>query len=471
MIRTQQRRVPWRWAAYLGFMAAGVQFAQHSAGNPLAFLVKKFVDEPWLIVMITGANQVISVLVAPYTSWKADRIWTRWGRRKPLMVVGWSMMAIGVAIIPFATNIYVLVLALVLWLVSYDFGYMGIWTPLYYEVVPSQQRGRSQVIRKFIGIPMNMVYNYFLISQLDEKYNLPVGAWLRLGDFSLQFNGYHVIFLSGSVALAVVLVMLLFGLKETKPVNPVPAKKFSLGTYFLSLFGNHQWRMVYSLIFCVACMTAGLSSLGGLLIRDQWHYNMKDLGLMGTIQVALDVAIILPVSAFIVDRFNRFKIFQWGLFLSTLHPLAYWLFIRYFAPNHIPSIPWIIGFSMFNAVVDGTATIALEPLIYDLIPRNMMGTVNSGFLLIRHLLGVVITYGVGFWVTAHAWLFNLPRIADKNGTLVRNYDYTSGYLYVFGLGVAGCIVAWYFGYQLKTGRIIQYGKLEDEGHAVEMKDR
>jgi MFS family permease len=450
-------------------MAAGVQFAQHSGGAPLTFMIKKFVDQPWLIVMIAGANQVLSVLVAPYASWKADRIWTRFGRRKPFMMLGWSLMAVGVAIIPFAANIEVLIMALVLWLVSFDFGYMGVWTPLCFEVVPSQQRGRSQVIRKFIGIPMSMGYNYFLIRQLDNTYDLPVGAWLNLGEFALRFNGYHVIFLSGSLALVAALTMLVFGLKETPPTNPATEKKFTLGTYFLSLFGNHQWRMIYSLIFCIACMTAGLASLGPLLIRDQWHYNMKDLGLMGTIQVALDVAIILPVAALIVDRFNRFKIFQWGLLLSTLHPLAYWLFVKYFVPNHIPSIPWIIGFNMFNAVVDGTAAIALEPLLFDLIPRNMMGTVNSGFLLVRHMLGVMITYGVGFWVTAHGWLYKLPMVAGKEGKLLRGYDYMSGYLYVFALGVAGCIVAWYFGHQLKTGRIIQYGKLEDEGHPVEMK--
>jgi len=469
VIRTQQKKVPWSWAFYMALMGAFIGFAQHNGGAPLTLVVKKFVERPWLIVMITSMNQVISVLIAPYTSWKSDRIWTRWGRRKPLMFIGLSLSALGLAIVPFAPNIWVLVLAVVIWLASYDFGYMGIWTPLCYEVVPSPQRGRFQVIRRYIGFPINLAFTYFMLKQFENNYNLPVGKWIRigqwtpLGDLALHFTGAHVTFLGGVVSLIIVITLLLPRLQEVRPDKPMPEKKFSLGVYFLSLFGNHQWRMIYSLIFCVACMTAGLSSLGVLLIKEQFGYNMKQLAIMSTIQSILDLAIILPVSAFIVDRYNRFRIFQIGLLLSTVHPISYWLFVKYLVPGHIPGIPWIIGFGMFNAVVDGTAVIALEPLIYDLIPRRFMGTVNSGFLLIRHLLGIFIANGVGIWVSVHAWLF-LPKDAAGKQT----YDYMSGFLYVFGLGVAGCVVCWYFGRQLKSGRIVQYGKLEDEGHPVDI---
>ena len=477
MIRTQQKRVPWRWPVYLGVLAAGIAFANGNVGAPLTLTVKKFVDKPWLIVMITSVNQAFSMLVAPYASWKADRIWTRFGRRKPFMMLGWVLMAVGLAIVPFAPNVWILMLAIIIWQVSFDFGYVGVWTPLCFEVVPSPQRGRAQVIRKFIGIPISLFFNWVLIRQFEEHYSLSPGTWLekvpwlsRLvrDGWTIQFTGEHVIYLSGVAALGVILTMLIFGLKETRPDKAVTGERFALGRFFLSLFGNRQWRMIYLLIFCVACMTAGLAALGTLLIKEQFHYDMKDLGMMTTISIILEVSIILPLAALVVDRFNRFRIFQVGLLLSTIHPIAFWLFVKYLAPNHIPAIPWIIFFTMFNAVVDGTASIALEPLIFDLIPRSHMGTVNSGFLLIRGMLGIGITNGVGFWVTGHAWLWGLPSVADKEGKLMQTYDYMSGYLYVFALGVAGCLVAWYFGRELRSGRIIQYGKLEDEAHPATM---
>ena len=637
MVRTQLKRVPWRWAAYLGLLSAGVQFAHHNAGAPLTLLVNKFIERPWLLVVILGVNNVLSMFIAPYSSWKADRIWTRWGRRKPMMIIGWSMMAIGLIIAPLVGNIYLLVLAIVLYWVAFDFGHMGVWTPLCYEVVPSPQRGRFQVIKRFIGIPLGLSYTWFMIRQFDDHYRwnlstqafaLPTPTWsawhfpffswripftswhLPLPDFNLwdmpwhwickvgipgartlHFSGMYVCFFSGVIVLFVAVMALAFGLKETKPENPIPTEPKKLrqpfpwresfaalfshqrfatalmlalllapvvtlivllpvclvlplvlllrrlrspfirviadwepikallhdlprlwlffGTlfrnrqrimavalalpvilflglvlslplalglplilfvhrlwpYFVSLFGQRQWRMIYLLIFCVACMTAGLSSLGVLLTTKQFGYRMKDLGMMSTITTILDLIIILPVAAFIVDRFNRFKIFQWGLLLSTLHPISYWLFVKFFAPNHIPTIPWIIAFGMFNAVVDGTATIALEPLIYDLIPRKMMGTVNSGFLLIRHFLGIGITYGVGFWVSGFTWTFG--DVYSPVTPSHRCPDYMSGFLYVFALGVAGCVVCWYFGRELKAGRIVQYGKIEDEQELAE----
>lgn len=482
MVLTQMKRVPWRWVFYVALLSAGVQFANNNANIPLTLTVKKFIDKPWLLVMITSINTIFSTVIAPYASWKTDRIWTRFGRRKPFMIAGWSLMVVGLVMAPLAPNIWVLMLAIIIWQVSYDFGYMAVATPLFYEVVPTQQRGRGQVVRRFIQIPLNLTFNYVLIRQYDNHYlwdlktsavGIPIPhfagwklswTWWTTGWAglpTLSFTGAHVVFFSGAAVLVMMLIILILFLKEQRPANPVPAEKFALGTFFFSLFGNRQWRMIYLLLVAVNFMTAGLAALSVLLITDQFHYDTRALGLMNTLAIILEVSIILPLAAFIVDRLDRFKIFQWGLWLSTLHPICYWLFVKLIAPDQIPSISAIIFFTMLNAVVDSTAVIALEPLIFDLVPRNMMGTVNSGFLLVARVLSIGITYGVGFWVSIHAWLFRLP----VNSQGKQSYDYMSGYLYVFALGVIGCFIAWYFGRELRAGRIIMYGKLEDEAPA------
>ena len=110
VIRTLQKRIHW-WAVVLltSTTSVGVMVEALSAA-PLTFTIRKFTADPALISFIGSINLAFSFLVAPYVSWKSDRIWTRWGRRKPFLIGGWSILILALLACPVAPSLWLLIL-------------------------------------------------------------------------------------------------------------------------------------------------------------------------------------------------------------------------------------------------------------------------------------------------------------------------------------------------------------------------
>jgi len=442
MIRTLQKAVSW-WAIALLTTTTGVQsIVEATSGAPLTFTLKKFIDDPALIAFLGSINLAFSFLVAPYVSWKSDRIWTRFGRRKPFLIAGWSVLALALIACPLAPQLWMLVVVVVIWQFATDFGYGAVWSPLLYEVVPSPQRGRAVVIKRLMSTGSLVFFNYVLLSQFDaiHRIRLPLGG-------SATLTGEQVIYFvaAGLVIFAVLNIAL--NVRETKPAEPIVRESFHLLRYLREVFASRQWIMIYLLLFCSVSLSASLGQLAPLLITEQFGYTKKLLGQMQAWQLLLNIFVALPIAGLIADRFDRFRVFQVGLFLSTFHSLVFWVWIKYGTPGEIPVPLVIIAFGLANAIVDTVAALALEPFFYDLTPPNQMGTMNSGFLIVSNLLRMALVTGVGVWVKVYSAHFCAP------GT----YDYMSGYLFVFLVSLGGCAITIFFDRERRAGRIKSYG--------------
>lgn len=445
MIRTGLKRVPWLWVVLLSTTSGVGTLVESVSGSALTFTLRKFIDDPAMITFIGGINIAFNFLVAPYSAWKSDRIWTRGGRRKPFLLVGWSIMALALVAAPLCPSLWMLVLTILVWQFGMDLGYSGPWSPLFYEVVPFAQRGRAVVVKRLMTVLSQLAYNFVLIRQFDRIYHLRfgTGTWIVTGEQLL----YWV------VALLVVGAMahIACNVRETRPPVIPPRERFNPMRYVHETMGNRQYLMIYLLTFASVAMTAGLAQLSPLLITEQFGYTKAALGNMAVISILLNVAVIMPLAALLGDRFDRFRVFQVGLVLSTLHPLVYWFYVKQVAPNQIPLPTVIVAFTVANSLFDSVAGLAIEPYFFDLVPRNQMGTINSGFLFIRGILSVFVTTGVGFWVKGYSAAFAVQG----------RIDYMSGYLYVFGIGVLGCVASLVFQRQRRLGNVVEYGRLEN----------
>ena len=441
MIRTLQKAVSW-WAIALLTTTTGVQsIVEATSGAPLTFTLKKFVDDPALIAFLGSINLAFSFLVAPYVSWKSDRIWTRFGRRKPFIIAGWSVLALALIACPLAPQLWMLVGIIIVWQFATDFGYGAVWSPLLYEVVPPHQRGRAVVIKRLMSTSALVFFNYVLLSQFDSihQISLPIGSFTLTGEQVIYFVA------AGLVVFAV--LNLTLNVKETEPAGHSPKESFHIGRYLREVFASRQWIMIYLLLFCSVSLSASLGQLSPLLITEQFGYTKKLLGEMQTWQLLLNVFIALPVAGLIADRFDRFRVFQIGLFLSTVHSLVFWAWVKMGTPDGIPAPAVIIAFGLANAIVDTVAALALEPFFYDLTPPNQMGTMNSGFLIVSNLLKMCLVTGVGLWVKFYSAMF------APAGT----FDYLSGYLFIFLVGMGGVAISIFFDRERRAGRIKTYG--------------
>lgn len=448
---TGRSHVPWIWVFLLACPTTVNAFLEAISGVALTFTMKKFVSDPALITFLGSINIAFNFLVAPWAAWKSDHIWTRFGRRRPFILIGWGILFVTLIAVPLAPTLSILVACIVVYQFCADFGYTGPWNPLYYEMIPSHQRGRAVVVKRLGTIVARLVFNLFLIGQFDHIYNMDWSFGLLAGtDFTV--TGEALIYATGGGAVMLVFLQMLFMVREKKPAILPDRQRFSPLNYVKVLFGEKQWRLLFLLVFCSLALTAGLGQLGPLLITEQFGYTKQIFGQITAVNMALEIAVVLPISLLIIDRFDRFRIFQTCLILSTLQPLCFWLFIKYAAPGGIPE-PWqIVAFNAWNALADVSAALALEPLIFDYVPRNMMGTINSGFLFVRGALSLLVLNGVGLWVKFFSEWFHSGK----------NYDYSSGYLYVFLIGVLGIVATAIFEHYRRSGALVMYGKLEEQ---------
>lgn len=451
MVRTRQSRVPWLWTWLMTLPIIAVVHTEAISHTALTFTMKKFISDPALITFLGSMNILFEFLISPYTSWQSDRIWTRYGRRRPFVMVGFSVMFITLLLTPYCSNIWSLAVVVILLHASMDFGYTGPWTPLYYEVIPTPQRGRAVIIKRAMNLLMKLFFSWFLIGQYDNVYRLNVSA------SGITITGEHVIYFVGAAIVAVALLFLIFGLREERPdMSTVPVERFSPIRYLRELFGERQYRLIFLLLFCGTAMTAGLGQMTPLLVTEQFGFTKAQLGSVGGVAILVDMAIILPIAALLADRIDRFLVFRIGLVLSTLHPLAFWTYINYF---RTPTPLEYLAFVTTNSIIDGVSLLALEPLIWDYVPRSRMGLVNSGFLFVKAAIAFLVLNGVGLWIGFYS--SSVMRL--EGGT----YDYSSGLLYMFLIGVAGIAVSIYFERQRRAGRLIPYGQRDTEPGTAE----
>lgn len=453
MIRTQQTRIPWAWVFLITTTTGVGALVESVSGQALTFTLRKFTNDPALITFIGAINIAFNFMVAPYTAWKSDRIWTKWGRRRPFLLIGWSVMALALIAAPLSPSLWLLTIVVIIWQFGMDFGYSGPWSPLFYEVVPMHQRGRAVVIKRLMTVLAQLFFSYVLLRQFDKIYDL------RIGGGTFHVTGEQLIYWVTALLVLGAVLHLILNVRETQPKHLHPPERFRPIQYVKETMGSRQFVMIYILTFASVAMNAGLAQLSPLLITEQFGYTKEALGNMATISILLNVVVIMPIAALVTDRFDRFRVFQVGLLLSTLHPLAYWGYVKFAAPEQIPAVAIIIAFSLANTLFDSIANLALEPYFFDLVPRNKMGTINSGFLFIRGILSVLVTAGVGLWVKYYSLWFG--------GSGKSKHDYMSGFLYIFLIGVLGCIASVYFEIQRRKGNVIEYGRLEEEGVDVE----
>lgn len=454
MILTRQKHIPWSWAALMAIPTGVFAYVEACSGGAMTFTMKKYISDPALITFIGSINIAFNFLVAPYTAWKSDTIWTRWGRRKPFLVVGWGLLALAMIAAPMCPGIWSLAAMIVVYQFCVDFGYSGPWSPLYYEVIPPHQRGRAVVMKRFASVFAGLYMNYVLIGQFDEIYQLKVGLGI-FGNHGWTITGEQVIYWLGAALVLVVVLHIGWNVKELPPVHAAGEQSrggFSPRTYLKLLFGEQQWRLLMLLVFCASTIPYGLGQLTPLLITEQFGYSKAVMGKIGVIAIAVEIAVVLPFVALVGDRVDRYRVFKVGLILAAFHPIGYWLYVKYLALNQVPSVLEITAFTIYSRVVDGMVVLMLEPLFFDFVPRNMMGTINSALLFVRGALGFLLGNGTGLWVRTYSKLFCAPG----------SYDYMSGYLYLFIMSVIGVIAAFYFGEQMRKGRIIRYGRLEEE---------
>ena len=413
-------RVPWLWMAAIALPAGMGAFVEKCSDMAVVFTLKKFIQDPQAIVGLTSLNILFGVLVAPIVAWKSDRIVTPLGRRKPFMLPGLALLAICLVLLPRAGSLSLVILILVAYQFSMDFGFTGLWNPLYADLVPNEQRGRGMVLNRTVAMGCRVIFMLFLIGQFDRHYAFG-GGW--------SIDGEQVIYYTGALLAVLSIVCLTVFVREpvvSQPGQPRPdPERFRVKTYLQTLFKEVQLRRLYLLVIASTLMAIKMGPLQALLLTDQFGFAKQVIGNMHGTCMFVNGLIVLPLGAILVDRISRWRLFGFCLACSTIQPIAFWTYV------HVTGIPnpWVmIAFHVFDTASDHLALIALWPLLFERLSARVRGTAQAGFMVVGGMTSFVLMNVMGAWVKGYSRLF-MPA---------GQYDYMSGYLLIFGVGLMAC---------------------------------
>lgn len=421
-IETHRPRAPWNWVGWMTLPWLAGFYAEQSSGAPLTFTLRKFVSDPALIAFISSLNLAFNFIVGAISSYMSDRIWTRWGRRRPFLITGWLGAGATMLFIPLAPNLATLLPTIVLFQFFLDVAKP--YQPLFHEVIPAGQRGRASMIQSMSQNLLAIVFNAVLIARFDREYGLEAFG------STFAWNGEQLTYWIGGAALIGTALFLLFAVRETPPPEGIVRERFGPGRFIRDVFGHRRWWWLYLLYVCPIFAGAGGVFLP-LLVTEQLGFGKDQFGWALGVVTAVNIVVFVPLAGFIADRLPRLTVFQVGLAGQALVNLAFFFYLRSPAGQEM-SLATLIAFLCANNAFVFIIYVLWGPLVYDYIPSSRFGTVSAGFSFIAGLCGFLLTNAAGLWVKGAHALFAAPGET--------RIDYST--IYVFQLlAAAGAVLA------------------------------
>jgi Na+/melibiose symporter-like transporter len=385
MIVTRQKHIPLHWILLAITPWAVYGFASGPMGNALLFTLKKFVDDPVALTFILTLPGYISIFLAPLCSFLSDRIWTRFGRRKPFIIVSWLGMLTSLLLMPLMTDLWSLAAVYILFRISVDVG--NPLEPLKLEIVPPHQRGMATAAMTWVGNISGLFFYFVALGRFDDVRFMS----------GHPLSGETLIYWTAVLVLVVTFLVLTLGIKEIDPKSPSVGEKLSFKILFTALL-DRDLLPVYALVFGAAMLGAGLGPLGNLLYTDQWNYSKQEMG----------TNIAIGGLAFIADRLDRMRAYQTFITLSLGVQVFYYIYVEYILPDQRPSLIEIVCFGETLSILGILTQLVYLPLVYDYVVRDKMGTYSAGSGLLSRLTGILTLNAVGLFVSVYALLFQPP---------------------------------------------------------------
>lgn len=410
-------------------------YVEMCSGAILTLTLKKFMDDPALINGILSINVLFNILIGAVCLYISDRVWTRFGRRKPFLMGGWIPLILAAFFVPMAPNLYVLIPLVVIWMACQDIS--STVEPLQQEVVPPHQRGRTGALFNVI-VQLVLIFTFVIVlGRFDEVQY--IGRRF--------FAGEHGAYWLCAIFLAASLLMVGLMFKELPVKNSLVGEKMSPLGFIKDVFCKKELWPVYMLVFAQSFMRTQVGAVMTLLFVEQWDYTPQQMGTNMFVGALLTIVVSMIVGV-LADKISRIKLYIFGISGSLAATLAYYVFVQFFLPDRRPDLWQIIAFGQVIAALGMIAGVVAQPLMYDYIPRHEMGTAAAGISYVRSFTRWVTLLGAGLWVKFYSQFFCAQG----------EYDYFSVYIYMMILTGVGIFIILNFQRLVNNGTLVAYGR-------------
>ncbi len=389
-----------------------------------------------------SAGLVIAMLVQPAAGLLSDRSTSRFGRRRPYILVGALLDCLFLAAIAFSWNYWALLIAILLIQFSSNISH-GPLQGLIPDLVPEDQRGRASAVKAIMELlPLILV-------------GLTIAKIVGAGKLDLA------IFITGISLLIVTLVTILF-VKETplqeKPTTPFwPPMVRVLGMLAGIAIGAAAGLIGGGLV-------GGLAGLAALLTGSKTTAISVGVGVGGA--VAMIVAVVTGVWAGALGTLGKEarknSSFVWWIvnrlmFLAAATSIqgSIFYFVMYAfklsneeASNMTGSLTSIIGiFIVLTALASGwisdrigrTRLVALSGIVAAAGNVLLLITIWLPNLAIVYVSGTIIGLATGLFMTAN-WALGTDLVpADEAGRYLGVSNLAGAGAGIIGAGIGGLV--------------------------------
>ncbi|MCX8090774.1 MAG: MFS transporter, partial [Verrucomicrobiae bacterium] len=395
MIVTCKSRIPFLWILFAGLPWMAGLLEYFMMGNCFIFSLKKFVENPAGLTFVMSLPGMISLVLRPFANFMSDRIWTRFGRRKPFIVVGWVGTIVFIALMPLMPNFWLLLACYIAYNIFNDLG-DGPQETLRAEVVPPRQRGTSAAIGTWILNFAILTFNLVAIGRFDD-YEFMAGVPL---------TGERAIYWCTGAAMIMMLLLIMLGIREVEQKSKLRGERFTLRNFFRGVLNRNLWP-IYLLVFGNAMLGTGLGPIAVLLYTDQWGFTKQEMGQNFVIGSTLNIFLIALLGLF-ADKLPRMRAYLTLVGLFVLINFSFYLYVNFVLYDRTPTLVELVIFGETLSIISILRGMIYMPLVYDYVPRNEMGTYAAGAQLTGRLTVFLTLNGVGLFIWAHAALFMPP---------------------------------------------------------------
>lgn len=394
MIITCKKQVPARWIIFSILPWASLTYTWDVLGVVFLFSLKKFVENPAGLTFILSLPAFSSILIDPCASFISDRIWTRFGRRKPFLVASWIGIISSLVLMPLMPNFWALLAVYLCYNFFSDLN--SPLEPLKQEIIPPHERGRATGAMQWVRNVANITFYVVALGRFDDVTYMA----------GIPFFGEEMIYWSAAVLVSVMLLLLALGIKEVDQKSGLRGQRLSIHNFFGGLLDRELWP-VYLLVFGSAALNAGMGPLGLLLYTDQWAYTKQEMGANVAIGGVLNLFIIGFLTIF-ADRLNRMRAYRTLICLSVAINFLYFCYVIFVLPDQRPTLVELILFGEIGSIIGILTTMVYVPLVYDYVRRNKMGTYAAGANMVTKVTRLLTLNGVGLFIWGYATIFAPP---------------------------------------------------------------
>jgi hypothetical protein len=343
------------------------------------------------IAFIAGSiMMMLNTFMNPIISYNSDRARTRWGRRKPYIIITTPFVVLFLAVTPFAPEILNFIQASSLasnffaifpippvillfgfLVVAYQIFNLFVASVYYYllpDVVPHELLGRFYSLFRIVSGLSGLIFNYFIFkyAETDAK----------------------AIFVGIALLYGVAIMMMCWKIDEGEYPPLAREKRGSLWSGIRN-YGRECFSSKYYWTMFLGSACINISACSNLfyvfLYNKNLGYSLDQFGKLSAYVIVLQI-ICYYSAGIVIDRWGAHKTLILGLFVTAgLHILSYFLIADYWS-----GFIWMLLPAFSSTLL--LATAKLEVITF---PGERYGQFCSAQALVKSIAIVGMNYVIG----------------------------------------------------------------------------